>query len=451
MSSNALDSLIDSIHSRLDNVGRTLSLTTAGVTILVFLLPFIAVLIFALTQQEDPLPPPPGCRKLGLQRKSNFSDQYSKKYSQGGDPGTDNTGSPLWKVKALFIYPLKSCTGVELDKAEVIRTGLKYDRQFTLGQYVTGLPSLQGKVESEWNFVTQRTFPRLAKVETEIWVPDREAPGYSPDAEYVKNEGCLVIRFPFSPDVDFSIDGFKAYGRIFAAKLAGKPEPMVEFRVPFNPTKERIKKMKYKSENIKIWKDMPEALNMGCEVPEEVMAKLKYTLGVTNPLTLFRIDTTRYREVYKCAPKEKDVGFQTIIGMADSYPMHIMNLASVHHVASQLPKGSMKLNALRYRANVYITGPPAFSEDSWAKARIGNGTYHISCRTTRCKLPNVDPETGIADRNEPGTTMRKYRVIDKGSQSPCLGMQVTPLTEGEVKIGAEVELLEEGEHFFLKV
>lgn len=131
--------------------------------------------------------------------------------------------------------------------------------------------------------------------------------------------------------------------------------------------------------------------------------------------------------------------------------MHILNLASVHDVASQLPKGYKKsLNALRYRANIFITGPPAFSEDDWAKARIGRGQYHISCRTTRCKLPNVDPETGIADQNEPGTTMRKYRVIDNGSKSPCLGMQVTPLEEGEVQVGDEVEVLERGDHFFLK-
>jgi uncharacterized protein YcbX len=130
--------------------------------------------------------------------------------------------------------------------------------------------------------------------------------------------------------------------------------------------------------------------------------------------------------------------------------MHIINLASVHDVASKLPKKPKHLNALRYRANLYITGPPAFSEDNWAKARIGECTYHISCRTTRCKLPNVDPETAIADRNEPGTTMRKYRVIDKGSQSACLGMQVTPLTKGVVEVGDEIELLDKGEHFFLK-
>lgn len=46
--------------------------------------------------------------------------------------------------------------------------------------------------------------------------------------------------------------------------------------------------------------------------------------------------------------------------------------------------------------------------------------------------------------------MLKYRVIDKGSKSACLGMQVTPLEKGEVVVGQEVKVLETGEHFFLK-
>lgn len=61
----------------------------------------------------------------------------------------------------------------------------------------------------------------------------------------------------------------------------------------------------------------------------------------------------------------------------------------------------------------------------------------------------MDPETGIADRNEPMTTLRKYRIIDEGSKSACLGMQVTPLGDGEVKIGDHVEVMETGKHFFL--
>ncbi|KAF2626491.1 hypothetical protein BU25DRAFT_343941 [Macroventuria anomochaeta] len=426
---------------------------TAVYTILVTLSPFIFIALFALTQRDRPSPPPAGCRKLGVKGRGNFEDQYSKKYAKGGDA----TKEKPWTVKALFIYPLKSAGPIELDKSEVLRTGLKYDRQFTLGQYVTSMPSLDGKVTSEWHFCTQRKFPRLAKVETEIWVPDPSAPGYDKDGEWVKSEGCLLIRFPFSQDTDFSIEGLKSWGKILAAQMAGKSEPMLEIRVPFNPSKERIKSKGYKSETLRIWKDSPVVLNMGCEVDPELLAKLKYTIGTTNPITLFRIDTSKYREVYKCAPKKEDVGFQTAIGMQDSYPVHILNLASVHDVADKLPKGDTPhnmfkfpiINALRYRANIYFTGPPAFYEDTWTKAKIGSTPYHISCRTTRCKLPNVDPETGVADPNEPLTTMRKYRVIDEGSKNAVLGMQVIPLEAGEVKVGDTIEVLETGSHFFL--
>jgi len=45
--------------------------------------------------------------------------------------------------------------------------------------------------------------------------------------------------------------------------------------------------------------------------------------------------------------------------------------------------------------------------------------------------------------------MRKYRVIDKGSKSACLGMQVTPLEEGVLSVGDKVEVLATGEHYFI--
>ena len=292
----------------------SLSPLVIGVTLGVTALPFLLLFIFALTQKEERLPPPAGCKKIGIQEPSNLSDQYSKKYSRGGESGPDNA----WTVKALFIYPVKSCRGIELDESDVVKTGMKYDRQFTLAQYSTGLPSLEGKVESDWNVITQRSFPRLAQVETEIWVPDPESATYSLKNEWTQSGGCLTIRFPFSPDVEMSIEGLKAYGRILAARISGQPEPMLEFRVPFNPPKDRIKKLKYKSEPVKIWKDVPKALDMSCEVPRELLYKLKYTLGVTNPLALFRIDTEKPRELFKCAPKKEDVGFQPIVGMADA-------------------------------------------------------------------------------------------------------------------------------------
>jgi uncharacterized protein YcbX len=144
-----------------------------------------------------------------------------------------------------------------------------------------------------------------------------------------------------------------------------------------------------------------------------------------------------------------------------------MNLASVHDVASKLPGVVPKsrhvwqnrltlLDAMRFRANMYITGPPAFAEDDWKRAKIisrsdtsSSLNLHISCRTTRCKLPNVDQKTAEPDRNEPSTTLRSYRVIDEGSKNACLGMQVTPLEEGSVAVGDKIEVLEVGEHRFI--
>lgn len=451
MSSNILDKTLNPVQDVLAAAGINLSSTAIITTLVLTLIPPLLFFYFVLSQHDPVHPPPAGCRKIGLKGRSNLYDQHSKKYARGGT----RTPSNPWTVKALFIYPIKSCAPVEVDKSNVFRTGLKYDRQFALGQYVTSLPSLDGKVDSEWHFMTQRKFPRLAKVETEVWVPDPSAPGYKPDGEWVMSGGCIVVRFPFSPDSDFTLEGLRNYGKIMAAKLAGKSEPTLEFRLPFDPPKDRMKKKGYTSSVLRIWKDAPEALDMSSEIDPEILAKLRYTLGTSNPITIFRTDATKRREVYKNAPKKEEVGFQTSIAMQDSYPVHILNLASVHDVASKLPRKpppnhmqSPLLNALRFRANIYITGPPAFHEDDWRKTRIASTIYDVCCRTTRCKLPNVDPETGEADRNEPSTTLRQYRVIDEGSKSACLGMMITPLEDGEIKIGDTVELLETGAHRF---
>lgn len=311
---HALDFLLDSIEKTWHHVGVRATPLALFTTSLAILFPIISLYILALTQREQPIPPPVGCCKLNKSGASNLSDQFSKKYDHGGEPSASNS----WKVKALMVYPLKSCGGVELDSAEVGHRGLKYDRQFTFAQQVTSLPTLEGKVKSEWTFITLRQFPRLAKVEVEMWVPDPEAPGYDKDGEWVKSDGCIVARFPFSPDTDFSVAGIKNYGKILAAKLAGKSEPMVEFRIPFNPNKDTIKANGYRKEPLKVFDDAPVALNVGCNLPHEIVDKLKYTLGVSNPLTIFRIDPDSPRLVLQNAPKKEEVGFQTSIGMQDA-------------------------------------------------------------------------------------------------------------------------------------
>jgi uncharacterized protein YcbX len=58
-------------------------------------------------------------------------------------------------VTHIFIYPIKSLQGVELDKADVLQKGFKYDRRWMI-------------VDSENLLVTQRTHPKLSQIKLEI-------------------------------------------------------------------------------------------------------------------------------------------------------------------------------------------------------------------------------------------------------------------------------------------
>src|SRR6185369_5714272 len=56
---------------------------------------------------------------------------------------------------AIFIYPVKSCAGISLDRAEVVARGLAFDRRYML-------------VDRSGSFVSQREKPQLCLVETAL-------------------------------------------------------------------------------------------------------------------------------------------------------------------------------------------------------------------------------------------------------------------------------------------
>ena len=61
----------------------------------------------------------------------------------------------MFRVSALHIYPIKSCGGIAVTDAAVERRGLRYDRRFML-------------VDANDRFITQRQYPSLALLKTEI-------------------------------------------------------------------------------------------------------------------------------------------------------------------------------------------------------------------------------------------------------------------------------------------
>jgi uncharacterized protein YcbX len=73
-------------------------------------------------------------------------------------------------LAGLFVYPIKSCRGIALDRAVLTRAGLMHDREWMV-------------VTREGRFLTQRELPRLARVEPAL------------------EDGRLVVRAPDQPEL----------------------------------------------------------------------------------------------------------------------------------------------------------------------------------------------------------------------------------------------------------
>lgn len=428
--------------------------STTGYIVVVslcFVPAFILVLIH-LSDLSNGKVEPRGCRKLGLRIPSNIADEHDPQYAKGlKEPPKGQKN--IAEVKSLWIYPIKSTRGVELNRGEVISTGMEYDRQFSFAELKSKFPmSSVDPTPKEgihtWTFLTQRQSPKLARVKAEIWVPDPSSPTYSHKEPNVQSGGVLLIRYPWVRNGPLG-----HLDRLLT--LIGR-EPHHMLRIPFSPTAEQIEANGYNLNIMKIWKDFPESLCVGTTEgpnPSPYLEELRYFLGVANPLALFRIPQDKPRKVYRNAPKEEEMGWQPVVGFADSYPLHILNLASVLDVGARLPKNTPRLSILQFRGNIIMTGPETYAEDSWKRVRIGEYEYFATNRTGRCKEPNVNQITGVAHDAEPDKTLRRFRCIDAGAPKiACLGMMLVPVEKHSIiKVGDPIEVLETGEHFYLKV
>ena len=304
-----------------------------------------------------------GYRKIGLRVPSNLKDEYKIKYLKGRPPGKSKDGANNWSVKSLWIYPVKSCKGVELFRGSVVATGMLYDRQFSFAQLK---PSSNGSINGaaphmpsrRWEFITQRQYPLLARVTTEVWVPDISLPNLSPKS--AQSGGFLIVKFPYQEN---------AWRRILRriGTALGVMKSEMHFKVPFNPTEKQIESAGYQTEVMTIWKDAPQSLNMSVHVPPE----LSHFLGISNALGLFRVAPGQERTVFRCAPRKEEMGWQPVTGFADAvcmaitsvttgsnnvqYPLHLINLASVRDVGRRVVEDIPQLSALRFRPNIIST------------------------------------------------------------------------------------------------
>jgi MOSC domain-containing protein len=108
----------------------------------------------------------------------------------------------------------------------------------------------------------------------------------------------------------------------------------------------------------------------------------------------------------------------------------IINLASVAAVENA---AGAAVDPLRFRANVYVEGWPAWREFELLDREIGLGSARLKVvkRIVRCAATEVDPDTGIRDLPIPNTLMQTFGHAD------C-GIYAEVISGGAIAIGDQV-------------
>ncbi|KHN98387.1 MOSC, beta barrel [Metarhizium album ARSEF 1941] len=404
--------------------------------------------------------------------RSNMRDQHD---GQHDVPEGGSTSRPI-RIKAIYLHPVKSLAPIEVERAVLTKSGFLYDRCFALAAEVAEPDPDTGSKKRFWRFISQRTKPAMALVKTELWLPRR---GGDPDDALVRAGGCVVIRFP---DPDSSTWLRRLESLIYTWNPAAAPE--VSFVAPLSLSEGHVPPRPFV-----IHGRTAHGVDMGL-VPSVAAAlpKLKRFLGMpaSTPFTLLRsTPETLVRTTKNLAPL-KYIGSPAVHGYTDQQPVHLASLSSVHQVAELLPRENRPLNALRFRANLWLTGAPAYDEEGWKRCRIVRGhdspdaprvarvdpVLCVVCRTSRCTMPDVDPDKGVFDTDEPAaakkrgrpqpsTTLRRHRTVEHGNGAAMgyMGMHCVPedrsLNEARernarlyVSVGDEIEVLERGEHLY---
>ncbi|PLN85753.1 hypothetical protein BDW42DRAFT_131649 [Aspergillus taichungensis] len=462
--------LLECLHGALE----TSAVVYGGMSLL-FLLSLAITVVIQTGNTSTTLRKPRHMRKLGVS-KSNMADQYDSEF---GVPEGTTTNGPL-SIKAIYIHPVKSCGPIELDRALLTKSGFLYDRFFALAaEVIETQDTSTGDSGSKWQFISQRTKPSMSRIKTELWLPHERSNTNDP---LVQAGGCVVLTFP-DPDTSSWIARLETIfhtGSISAT-------PRISFIAPLQPTPAQIAQSQVKPKTFRIHARDVTGLDLGT-IPSvsAVLPKLKRFLGIpkTQGLTLLKCTPESLTRTDRNLAPLEYIGSPATHGYTDQQPININSLSSVHATSALLPIENQPLNALRFRANIWMTGAPAYAEETWKRYRIlpketSMGpradvapTLSVVCRTSRCTIPNVDPDTGTFETDrplpgkkkgkpQPSTTLVEHRTVETGNKKALgyMGMHCVPedrdLVEAArqgaglyVEVGDTIEVLERGEHLY---
>ncbi len=134
---------------------------------------------------------------------------------------------------------------------------------------------------------------------------------------------------------------------------------------------------------VQIWQDEVDAYLVST-VPAEA---LKAAFGFPCQLVYMAEDSSRAID-----PRYAKAGEE--VSFADGYPYLIATTGSL--VAIEQERGAA-LDMRRFRPNIVVDHPEAFSEDNWKAITIGNQPFRLPKPCARCVVITIDPDTTVKD------------------------------------------------------
>jgi uncharacterized protein YcbX len=285
------------------------------------------------------------------------------------------------RVSALYVYPVKSCAGIQVPKAFVTSTGFAWDRHWMIVKDTNG------------KFITQRQETKLVHLKPSMPLEAFTAPTDKPPAG-----AALTLEAPDMEPLQVPLVG------------------------PAGGAKARLQ--------VSCWEWKGEAEDEG----DAAAAWLTKYLGKPHRLVRYaghkgvpEDDTPAAR---RAVEQDWAPGHNT--AFPDGFPMLIISQASVDNLNSKLEH---KLSMNRFRPNIVVEGCEPWAEDNWEKLAVGeqqDGSGQVQLSSVkpcaRCTVTCTDQESGVVSK-EPLQTLSTFRSGKK------LGWTPMPSWKGDVFVG----------------
>ncbi|GAA5975965.1 hypothetical protein JCM11641_002851 [Rhodosporidiobolus odoratus] len=320
---------------------------------------------------------------------------------------------PQIKVEQLWVYPIKSCRGTQLQESAYGEEGLEYDRQWMI-------------VEARSHkFLAARTIPKMVLIHPvinhatdtlDITVPSLDEGGPSQTFSVPLAHPSTYLTSPASDaslDHDFSVWGCDPQD----GYLVGSPALITALS-------------EFMAREVLLIRKGEGTRRSVADVPGVVHSEgLDPVLGFADFYSLLIASSTSLAELTSRIPTLSE------------HPSFLSSRWSPANLASQ---GGLEIQ--RFRANILLSGvAQPWEEDGWKLIKIADDLVEIGLRCARCMLPSVDPNTAIRDKLFPDAVMKQDRQVQPVSGSKvCFGMLSSPRKKqgGVIKVGDVVTVLE---------